>query len=402
VLAIDPDVGACDVSNQFERMLRKPLLEVKQTFPDDVVVVIDALDECTDAKSSQLVLDVLFRHVAELPIKFFVTCRPEPSVHKKLCSQDAHTRSVLHLHDVEESLVQADIETYLNAELEPISPSPEQVKLLASRAGKLFIYAATAVRYILPDGLAVDHHNRLMTMLETRSSSQNKAHDEIDELYSVILAAAMNNRRLEKEEVDRIRFILHTAICAREPMTAKALTALLRIKDERAARSALEPLRSVLHVPESSGVVSTLHASFPDYMLNRQRSGDFFCDLEVHSELLAQRCFETMVDSLRFNICNLESSYVFDEDVLDLTARIEEFILPQLFYACRYWSDHIERAGMSDKLSSLIDDFLSQRFLFWMEVLNLKQCINAGGPILLQAYRWLRVSGCLANHNQMR
>jgi hypothetical protein len=54
---------------------------------------------------------MLFRYASELPIKLFVTCRPEPSVHKKLYSQDVHTRSVLHLHDVEESLVQADIET---------------------------------------------------------------------------------------------------------------------------------------------------------------------------------------------------------------------------------------------------------------------------------------------------
>jgi hypothetical protein len=364
VLAVDPDIGVYDIMEQFEKLLKIPLLKVKDTFPDNVVVVIDALDECADAKSAQLVLDMLFRHVSELPIRFFVTCRPEPSVHEKLYSQDAHTRSVLHLHDVEESLVQADIETYLKTELASISPSPEQVTLLAGHAGKLFIYAATAVRYILPDGLKVDHHERLKTMLETRSGSQNKSQHDIDELYSVIIAGAMNNRRLEKKEVDRIRLVLHTTICAREPMTAKTLTELLQLGDERTTRSALEPLRSVLHIPESTGLVSTLHASFPDYMLNRERSGEFFCDLEAHSALLAQRCFEMMSDSLRFNICNFKSSYLFDEDVPDLSARIEEHIAPQLFYACRYWGDHIELSGVSDKLPSLIEDFLSQRFLF--------------------------------------
>jgi hypothetical protein len=400
-LAIDPDVGACDVSNQFEKMLRKPLLDVKHTFPDDVVIIIDALDECTDSNSAKLILDMLFRHLSELPIKFFVTCRPEPSVHEKLYSQDSRTRSVLHIHDVEESLVQADIETYLNAELTPISPSPEQVKLLASRAGKLFIYAAIAVRYIRPDKGAVNHRKRLKTMLEA-PGLQNKAHVEIDKLYTVILATAMDDECLEQEEIDNIRLILHTAICAREPMDTKTLAALLRLEDEHAARSALEPLRSVLHVPESSGLVSTLHASFPDYMLSRQRSGEFFCNLEMHSELIAQRCFEAMADSLRFNICNLESSYIFDEDVVDLSARIREFISPELFYACRYWGDHTEHSGMSAHLLSLIDDFLSQRFLFWMEVLNLKQCIGTGGSILLQAYNWLKVGGCFSNCKQSR
>jgi hypothetical protein len=139
VLAVDPDVGTYNILDQFEKLLRTLLLEVKQTFPGNAVVVIDALDECADAKSAQSVLDLLFRHVSELPIKFFVTCRPEPSVHNKLYSQDPRTRSVLHLHDVKESMVQAHTETYLHAELAPISPSPEKVTLLAGRAGKLFI-----------------------------------------------------------------------------------------------------------------------------------------------------------------------------------------------------------------------------------------------------------------------
>jgi hypothetical protein len=156
----------------------------------------------------------------------------------------------------------------------------------------------------------------------------------------------------------------------------------------------------VLRVPESGGVVSTLHASFPDYMLNRERSGEFFCDLEVHNEILAHRCLNTMADSLRFNICNLESSYIFDEDVLDLPARITESISPQLFYACRYWCDHVEHAGASDELPLFIEDFLSQRLLFWMEVLNVKQHISTGGLILLHVYNWLKVSGLCTSYKQ--
>jgi hypothetical protein len=400
VLAIEPDVGSYNISEQFEKLLRNPLLEVKQTFPDDVVVVIDALDECADADSAQLILDMLFRHIAELPIKFFVTCRPEPGVHEKLHARDARTRSVLHLHDVEESLVQADIETYLNVELASISPTLEQVKQLASRAGKLFIYAATAVRYIRPPGSKVDHRKRLKTMLAVKPGSQSKAHIEIDALYTVILATAMDGTYLEPEEVENMRLIIHTVICAREPMTAKALAALLRLENEDAAQSAVELLRSVLHVPESSGLVSTLHASFPDYMLSRERSGRFFCDLGTHSTLLTQRCFEMMVDSLRFNICDLESSFVLDEEVPEISARIDKAISPQLFYACRYWGDHVEYAGTSETLYSLVEDFLSRRLLFWVEVLNMKQCISVGGLMLLQLHNWLKVSAQFVQHGK--
>jgi hypothetical protein len=195
--------------------------------------------------------------------------------------------------------------------------------------------------------------------------------------------------------------ILNTVICAREPMTIQALGALLKLESEHAARSALDPLRSVLHVPESSGLVSTLHASFSDYMLSRERSGRFFCDLRTHSTLLARRCFEMMAESLHFNICNLESSFVLDEEVPGISARIDEAIPPQLFYACRYWGDHVEHAGTSDMLHSLMEDFLLRRLLFWMEVLNLKRCIGAGGSILTQSHNSLKVSGCFTYHREI-
>jgi hypothetical protein len=104
----------------------------------------------------------------------------------------------------------------------------------------------------------------------------------------------------------------------REPIITEVLADLLKLGDEQSARSALEPLRSVLHVSEHGRLISTLHASFPDYMFNHGRSGRFFCEEGKHSEILARGCFETMEHSLRFNICDLESSFVCDMDVPDL------------------------------------------------------------------------------------
>ncbi|KAG8745407.1 hypothetical protein FRC10_008117 [Ceratobasidium sp. 414] len=389
VLGSSPDMSARGISLQFERLMRDPLLEVKDALPPVLVVVIDALDECSGHDGAQPVLDALIYHARDLPVKFFVTCRPEPGVHNKLGSQDSSTREVMHLHNIEESLVQTDIETYLDEELGDIPESSEKVKMLASHAKNLFIYAATAVRYIKPRGLSVDPHERLETMLEVRSDTRSKKHEEIDALYSAILTAALADPRLEQREAETIRMILHTVICVREPMNAEALAGLLRLPNRRKVELALEPLRSVLHIPDSTGPVSTLHESFPDYMLNRDRSGEFFCDRTVHSELMVRHCFEFMKDSLRFNICGLESSFKFDADIHDLQKRIDGAISPRLFYACRYWGDHLEHVNPSSEILTLLDAFLSQQLLFWMEVLNLKGCVGAGGRILLQAHVWL-------------
>jgi hypothetical protein len=297
-------------------------------------------------------------------------------------------------------LVQADIETYLNDELTSVSLSSDQIKLLAERAGNLFIYAATAVRYIRPGDAPANSHRRLKAILDISPDSSDKKYEKIDVLYRSIISNALHNEELEHWELETITLLLHTVICAREPMTIEALAGLLKLDDIDGAQSALKPFRSIIHVSESSGLVSTFHASFPDYMLSLKRSGEFFCDLATHSELLARRCFEMMAGSLHFNICNIESSFVFDVDVPGLADRVDAIISQQLFYACRFWGDHLEQARTSNELRPLIDDFLSQRLLFWVEVLNLKKCIGAGGPILSQAHKWLQVSECPAHPNK--
>jgi hypothetical protein len=396
VLSDDPDIGTRHPLKQFEKLMCDPLEEVKATLPPGLTIVIDALDECVDRNGAQLILETLFRHAMNLPVKFFVTCRPEPGVYETAQSKDSLTRSVLHLQEIERSLVQADIEVYLTEELASAGFSEAQIKLLADRAGSLFIYAATAVRYIRPGGTSAHSHRRLKAMLEMSSDSSNKQYEKIDELYAAVISNALNSDVSEPWEVETIRLILHTVICAREAMTIETLAGLLKLDDIDGARLALEPLRSVVYVSESTGLVSTLHASFPDFMLSHERSGSLVCNQKEHNKLLAQRCFETMSNSLFFNICNLQSSFAFDEDVSGLTERISA-ISAELFYACRYWGDHLELAEPSEVLRSLAEDFLSQRLLFWMEVLNLKQCIGAGGPILSQAHMWLQVGQCSAN-----
>jgi hypothetical protein len=390
VLDNDPDIRTRGMLTQFERLIREPMLEANEAA--GLVVVIDALDECTDRSGAQSILEILLRYAADLPIKFFVSSRPEPGFLNKMQPLDNRSRFVFHLHDIEQSLVQADIETYLNEELESCSLRQDQIKLLAQRAGSLFIYASTAVRYIRPDGVSVDSNRRFDLLLMSTSDPNSKAHTKIDVLYATVLAAALENEELETWEAHNIRVVLHTIVCALEPMTTEGLASLLKLGSSYAVQVALEPLLSVLYVSSSGGRVSTLHASFIDYMLSRERSGRFFCDHTKHSELLAFNCFEIMKALLRFNICNLESSFVFDADVPDLPNRINEAISPHLFYACRYWVDHTQSAEKSDRLTSSLDWFLSHQLLFWMEVLNLKHYIKQGARMLFAAYTWLQVS----------
>ena len=369
VLQENPKAGTRDVRSQFKNLVQLPMQEVKDAMPGGVVVAIDALDECEDGYAVQLFLQTLVDLAVDLPVKFVITSRPEPVIRQEML-RPGHSPSVLRLHDIEESIVEADIKKYLEEALRSMSPplaSLDEVDQLSKRAGKLFIYAATAVRYIYPKGrkISVDTRDRLQRVLGAVSGS--KQHAELDGLYTGVLSAALNGQQLEDEEIHHIRLTLWTAVCAKEPMTAQTLGSLVGLSEGQVHVS-LEPLRSVLHVPEDvDEQISTLHASFPDYMFDKQRSQMFYCDQSLHNELLASGCFDVMKTQLRFNICKLESSFVFDKNVPDLADRKKMFISRALSYACRYWGEHLEQGKMTDVAHEKLENFLRCQLLFWMD-----------------------------------
>ncbi|CAE7171451.1 unnamed protein product, partial [Rhizoctonia solani] len=104
---------------------------------------------------------------------------------------------------------------------------------------------------------------------------------------------------------------------------------------------------------------------------------------------MANRCFGIMKKSLRFNICNIQTSFKPDQDISDLQTRVTSLISSGLAYVSRYWGDHLGGAKFSDALADMLDKFLRHRLLFWMEVLNLKDWIGYGAVILLHALNFL-------------
>ncbi|KAG8742670.1 hypothetical protein FRC10_001026 [Ceratobasidium sp. 414] len=337
----NPDIGTAHVKKQFKKLIWEPLRTMDKAVPPGCLVfVVDALDECSDPTRARYFADELLQCPPDSPIKFFITCRPDPILNDRLSTMRQASRSIFHLHNIEESLVRTDIETYLNGELQPIGATEGQVKLLAKRSGRLFIYAATVVRYIRPKATRVSSLDRLEFVLSTTPVSSSKIHESLDDLYGNIVSTALGNEELESWEVENIKLILYTVLCARELLSIETLAGLLGLKGTKEAEFAIEPLQSVLHVSDSHKLVTTLHASFPDYMHDQERSGRFWCDAGTYHGILAQRCFETTKKLLRFNICGLESSFVCDSDVPSLARRIKEAIPSHLVYACKHWGEH--------------------------------------------------------------
>ncbi|KAF8756903.1 ribosomal large subunit assembly [Rhizoctonia solani] len=340
VLEKDPDVHTRLPHLQFDALISKPLLDVEESLPENLVVVIDALDECEDKESTNIILDVMFTKSADLPIKFIVSSRPEPEIRDGMAKQSNRAQSRVVLHELDKLVVETDIEKYLRVALAQIHPTEEQIIALVKRAGILFIYAATVVRYIGYDRFSRSPRTRLINVLESSSVSENK-HKEIDDLYTIILRAALDDPKSDEGEREDIRQVLHSVICAQEPLGVSGLSKLLKINDLDRVRAALRPL----------------------------------CNITATRELITGLwCFGLYRDiSPQFNIGGLRSSYVPDNEVEDIEEKVQNVISPELSYVSRYWAVHLHSAVGSADLMSELEEFLSMRLLLWMEVMNLKK-----------------------------
>ena len=121
------------------------------------VIVLDALDECSDQSLVAELLCVILEHIKSLPVKFFITSRPEIVVKESFYHSWDYSNFIL--HEVGKEMVRADIELYVKACLvgkcnRPNWPSQAEVESLVNMSGTLFIYAATVCKYITQRGSA--------------------------------------------------------------------------------------------------------------------------------------------------------------------------------------------------------------------------------------------------------
>ena len=160
----------------------------------------------------------------------------------------------------------------------------------------------------------------------------------------------------------------------------------------------------------TGGKVFWYHASFPDFIFSQACSRftipmthssksfqivDMSCDPASHHALLAHSCFRIMKSALRFNICDLPSSFLLDSEVPNL--QVEDKICDSLKYACQYWAEHMVQAmwpmpnhNDHKALQEHIVDFLNTHVLFWIEAMNLLQMSSQCARMLLEVRDCIR------------
>ncbi|CAE6419264.1 unnamed protein product [Rhizoctonia solani] len=387
---------------QLKALIIDPLDECKAELNQDLVVVIDALDECDGRDSTAQLLSLLIEETVGLPIRFIVSTRPESEIMDQMEKQQDPATSRIFLHELEKDSIQ-DAETYLKANLQEMNPSSEDlrdIEALARRTGVFFIFAATAFRWISFDQFRRDPRERLRKILRAAGPVGNKMGEgHIDRLYLTVLQSAFGIAGLSKTDKQEMNLVLNTVICTPSPLSIPSLRELLKFRTIEKVEGALRPLSSVLHVMGANRLVAPLHSSFIEFMFDPERSKEFHCDTGAHHLKLINSCFdyfESLPSEVEEGISSLGSPSEPDQ----VNNIPESTISPLLLYACLYWRDHlhawsIRHRAESDhsnkvklELEARLYLFLSGKLFVWLRVLNLLKRMNIAPMVMNKVGKW--------------
>jgi len=398
----DPGAAGRDLRTQFRALVVKPLqLIVGRKL---TLIVIDALDEC-DEHSAEAILSLLAEEIPQIPrVKIFITARPERHIRNAFRHYTDHEQ--FSLHDIEESVVENDIQLYLDSRLSeeavqnalpelrpPLwQPTEGEKKILVGMSGKLFVIASTAVKFIL-DSRRLAPAEQLATLLNGVSLQDFSGAEHttaMDHTYLQILHNALP--RPVGGWVDEYQTFVGTITLLHEPLPSAALAGLIGVEINDVVRL-LSNLHSLLAPSGKDQTFRIHHKSFLDFITSPERCKaglEFYIDPKVHHIRVAKCCLRIMDHNLRFNMCNLEQSERY-KDRAQLHDRIQNHISQHLAYACIYWASHLiaghgPDGNFDEEVKVLLECFATKHLVTWLEALSIIGRIDSAYISLNRVY----------------
>ena len=399
VIEEQPDVGFLHkLSAQFRLLLVDPIQRINDSSVKTYVIVIDALDECTNLGTVEKLIQAIVGFAPEMRLKLFISSRDITQIWGAFHHNPNYMPTIVSLHTIERTVVQGDIKRYLHTSLSAIIaknwlsiawPPSDEFEILLERSDGLFIYAVTALRYIGAPG--VDFRERLTHI--TRLTPARMQMGDLVSLYNDIMRQAFHSQ-LEPEEVSRSRRVLSAVVFLMVPLSMDAIASLLSM-DSLQAQFALAPFRSVIHVPAVNiGLVTIFHASFPNFIVNPSRCEESFrLNQSEGNRMLTVQCLWCLNWSLECNICNLDTNMTVS------SSHRPNAIPDTLRYSCLHWASHLAQAlgaalaeNAVAEIQALVSMFVNQHLLHWFECLSALKELESGITSLDIAYECISVS----------
>jgi hypothetical protein len=246
-----------------------------------------------------------------------LTSRPEIPIRHGIQTIPQAEHQDFVLHNVQPSIVDHDISLFLEYNLRRIGqewtlgadwPAEEVLKQLVLYACGLFIWASTTCRFIREGKRFA--RKRLDTILKGSSSAVTAPEKHLDEIYLAVLKHSISSDYSdeEKEEAcDILKHMLGSTVVLLSPLSTSALSRLLQVSRE-AVDSTFNDLHAILDIPNDPTRQFRLHhPSFRDFLLSKDRCGNFWVDEKQAHQILATRCIQLMSQALRKDICEMHA-----------------------------------------------------------------------------------------------
>jgi hypothetical protein len=382
-----PSITQAPIAFQFSRLLVGPLTSLEDLHSEGpIVLVIDGLDECGNARARRELISVLAEEIVKLPacVRTIVTSRAELDI----CNAFELKANIYAIGlETTSDLTHNDIKSYFRHHMARIRadnkilrltsnwPGSHKLHALCDRACGLFIWASTAVVFI-EDGH--DPEQRIDTLLQVEVSSD--AESALDILYTKALQSA---GLIDSTFISDFHAILGTIISARDPLTHSAIDHLLALDRRRPSLHTLLRLGCVLEC-STEKPVRVLHPSFADFLSNPRRCKNkaWLIDLPSRNFILANQCLDRLEETLRRNICDLTLSL----------SRVEADVPEHITYACMFWIDHV--CMVDEKLTPIghrVEKFLCHYLLYWLEAMSILKRSWTAAELLTRIAEWARV-----------
>jgi NACHT domain len=404
----DGDYGHRARLIQLEELIIRPLVQSGLSGSKHVVLlVIDALDECAPEAEAADILRLILAHISRIPFIFrvFLTSRPESHITKVFNEKYNHKKYIL--HDIEEKIVRDDIHLFIESNLRDLPgrldvkikgewPPMADMEILVDKCGKLFVYAATSLRFIGNDRVR-NPVKQLEVLLGARVAVNAKPFAQLDQLYLQVLRSALPDDS-EEDLILRFHWVVGSIVLLRDPLSVDSLSRFIKY-DAEDVSDALYHLHSIILPPSSFEEAPRIyHPSFPDFITNSSRCSEptFLVDVPKHEKRLVLRCLDVMLSTLKRDILEIGNySYQLNTEIDSLMKVINEHVPAEVQYSCHHWASHLSKVTVGDEeVINVLAQFAFQKLLNWIEVMSLLNLSGLAVSSMRDAHKWA-VSQCL-------
>ncbi|EXL65105.1 hypothetical protein FOPG_18657 [Fusarium oxysporum f. sp. conglutinans race 2 54008] len=337
-------------------------------------LIIDALDECETGLP--MLLDLIVQHSSSARVKWLVSSRNKSEIEQKFRVDTSRARLSLELKHNAVCVSQA-VDTYIRHSVSQM-PSiqddqglqDELCAVIQQKANQTFLWVSLVIKQL--------NEMESWEVLQT----VDKIPSGLKEVYGRM---ARSIQQLKPGYLELCRPLLSTVCTAYRPLSLHELGILSGLPIEisrkpQSVRRIVTMCGSFLTMRDDS--VYIVHQSAKDYLATEGSQAVFSAgDGKVHYSAFS-RSLQIMSETLRRDMYDLRHPGTS----IDNVSQPEPDPLASARYSCIYWVDHLSDAishRTSMPINDLQDDgrvhqFLSKKFLYWLEALSLLGGITDG------------------------